>query len=142
MNIFKWKYYILNNDCVSVLILKYKQPIVFAIVGVINTSLHASILIFLVESFLLSSTAANFVAFGLANIFSYVANSKYTFNRPLSVKKYIAFFSASLISLALTLMISFLSNMYGLHYLFGFFLIVIFVPLLNFIALKIFIFKA
>lgn len=142
MNVIIRKVHMLRNSPVRTLKFKYKQPIAFAIVGVINTLLHASILILLVESLFLSATVSNFFAFLGANIFSYIANSKFTFNRDLGLKKYIAFFSASVISLGLTLVISFLSSMYGLHYLFGFLLILIFVPLFNFIALKIFVFKS
>ncbi|MBL4307083.1 GtrA family protein [Vibrio fluvialis] len=123
------------------LFFKYKQIIIFAIIGAINTVLHAVTLVSCVELLTIDSTLANAIAFMAANIFSYFANSKITFKSVVSLKRYISFFSASILSLLLTLTISYVSNFYGFHYLIGFGFIIVLVPAISFIIMKFFVFS-
>lgn len=121
--------------------LKYKQIIIFAIIGVINTALHAVMLVLCVELLIIDSTLANAIAFMAANIFSYFANSKITFKSVVSFRRYVSFFSASILSLLLTITISYISNCYALHYLIGFGFIIVLVPAISFIVMKFFVFS-
>ena len=120
---------------------KYKQIITFSIIGVINTTLHGVVLVFCVELLTINSTLSNAFSFMVANVFSYFANSMVTFKSIVSFPRYFDFFSASMFSLLLTLTISYISNLYAFHYLIGFLFIVVFVPILNFIIMKFFVFS-
>ncbi|MGE4706361.1 GtrA family protein [Yersinia enterocolitica] len=105
-------------------------------IGGINTIIHGSILVLTVEVFKLEVVLSNFVSFMFANIFSYFMNTILTFKKPISFILYLRFLFASLLSLGLTLLLSSIAKYYGLHYLIGFVLIIIFVPILSFVAMK------
>ncbi len=118
------------------LVKKNLQIIYFAAIGFLNTLVHGSVLVTAVELFLLDVTVSHFLAFCTANIFSYIMNSKLTFKSLLSFKRYRRFFLASLLSLGMTLLVSRLADMYGLHYLIGFILVIGVVPILSFLVMK------
>lgn len=59
-------------------------------------------------------------------------NSRLTFKSRLALVRYVRFFLASLLSLGLTLLLSWITDAYGLHYLLGFVLVVVLVPLFSF----------
>jgi len=73
-------------------------------------------------------------------MFSYIANSKITFRTAITLTRYKRFVLASLLSLCLTLLLSWAASFYGLHYLAGFALIVLLVPVLNFMVIKTWVF--
>ena len=108
----------------------------FAIIGFLNTLVHGSILITAVEYFNAAVVLAHFIAFFFANMFSYIMNSKLTFRIDLSFLHYCRFLMASMLALGLTLSLSWVTDQLGLHYLFGFLLIIVLVPALTFITLK------
>ena len=117
-------------------ILKYGQFLVFVIIGIVNTLIHGSILVVLVEYFDTIVVFAHLIAFFAANLFSYIANSKFTFKEPLSLSYYYRFLMASMLALGLTLLISALMENMGFHYLIGFLMIIIVVPIFTFLTLK------
>ncbi|WP_376785652.1 GtrA family protein [Atlantibacter hermannii] len=119
-----------------------RQFLVFAGIGVANTTIHAVVLTSLVEVIALDVTLANFISFMIANIFSYILNSSFTFLQPLSFYMYIKFLIASLLSLILTLMISELGKFFDLHYLVSFIFIIFLVPIFSFTLMKLWTFKA
>lgn len=121
---------------IRALFARYAQLLCFALVGVANTLVHGAILVVAVEWVALGVTVAHLVAFCVANIFSYLMNSWLTFKAALSLSRYARFFLASLLSLGLTLLLAWVSELYGLHYLLGFVLIVVVVPLLSFAVMK------
>ncbi|EMF8579375.1 TPA: GtrA family protein [Escherichia coli] len=114
---------------------------VFAGIGIANTTLHAMVLTSLVEVIALDVTLANFISFMVANMFSYILNSNFTFLQPLSFYMYIKFLIASLLSLILTLMISELGKFFDLHYLVSFIFIIFLVPIFSFTLMKLWTFK-
>lgn len=118
------------------LLARHAQFLTFAAVGIANTTIHGGILVLAVEQLELTATPANAIAFFVANLFSFFANSKITFKASISLARYIRFLLASLLSLALTLLISMTSEYHGLHYLLGFMLIVICVPIFSFAIMK------
>lgn len=120
----------------KMLIKKNRQIIFFAGIGFLNTSVHGLVLVAAVEFFLLGVTVSHLMAFYVANIFSYIMNSKLTFRSELSFIRYGRFFIASLLSLGMTLLVSRLAEKYGLHYLLGFLLVIGLVPVLNFLVMK------
>jgi putative flippase GtrA len=113
----------------------------FALVGGLNTFIHAALLAGAVELLLLNVVLANLVAFLVANIFSYFVNSAFTFRVQPSFIGYAKFLSSSMLALMLTLGISALTNKLGLHYLIGFLFVVVFVPVFSFVMMKLWAFK-
>lgn len=121
---------------------KHSQFLSFAAIGVANTLLHGGVLMLAVDVFLWSVTLSHLLAFAIANLFSYLLNSQFTFKRPLSFKRYWRFFMASLLSLMITLLLAKAVDLYGAHYLVGFVLVVIFVPVISFLVMRFWVFSA
>jgi putative flippase GtrA len=112
------------------------QIIKFASIGVVNTLLHGSVLWIVVERLHWPVLVAHCLAFIVANVFSYIMNCQWTFKSHFSFKSYVKFLSASLVSLLLTLFISGVAQWQGFNYWFGFAMIVVLVPALNFLLIK------
>lgn len=117
------------------------QIIIFGVIGFLNTLLHGLVLLVSVELLYLPVVVAHSFAFLSANIFSYLLNTRFTFNIPPSIVFYVKFFMGSIASFFLTLMISSVAEWYGLHYWFGFSVIVVCVPALSFLLMKFWIFR-
>lgn len=115
---------------------RHTDLLVFGAIGVLNTLVHGVVLTAAVEKLRLHLLLAHVCAFGVANIFSYLANSRFTFKVGLSVTRYLRFLLASLVALCLTLGIAWLTNRIGLHYQTGFAIIVVTVPLFSFALVK------
>jgi putative flippase GtrA len=114
----------------------YTQFLLFALIGSVNTLVHGGILVLAVETFNADVVFAHLVAFFIANVFSYTMNSKLTFRMPLSLKYYFRFLTASMMALVLTLLLSWIMDCYGIHYLLGYGVIIVLVPLVTFLTLK------
>jgi putative flippase GtrA len=115
---------------------RYAQFLTFAVIGVVNTLVHGSILVLEVEYLGVTVVLAHLVAFCVTNLFSYVMNSKLTFRTTLSFARYIRFFAASMLALGLTLLLSWVMDHFGFHYLFGFLMVIVLVPIFTFIVMK------
>jgi putative flippase GtrA len=118
------------------LISRYRQFFVFALIGVVNTGVHGVILMLCVEVWSLAIVLSHFISFSLANVISFILNSLYTFNTKILFGRYLKFWMASMVSLGLTLFLSWLINEFGFHYMIGFMLIVILVPIASFLLMK------
>lgn len=116
---------------------KYHEFIRFGLVGVANTAVHAGIVIALMEAFAPLAFVANGVAFVFANLMSYALNSRFTFKTPVSFLSYRRFLLVSLVSLALTLLITSLVEYLGWHYGVGLIMVILVVPVLNYLVMKI-----
>ena len=116
---------------------RYVQFLTFAVIGVANTLIHGFILVLLVE--LLG--AAVVLSLMVANIFSYLMNSYFTFKTALFINGYARFFLASLLALGLTLTLSWIMEELGLNYMAGFLVIVAVVPLCSFMLMKLWAFQ-
>jgi putative flippase GtrA len=119
-----------------------RQFVKFGLIGVLNTAIHGIVLSLLVESLAVSAVTGNLFAFIAANLFSYILNCRYTFKAPCLFLTYLKFFFSSLLSLALTLIISWMMERLGFHYLQGFAVIVIVVPLFSFLIMKRYVFRS
>ena len=119
----------------------FRQPMVFAVIGIINTAVHGTILILLVDHARWPVTLAHILAFIVANLASYGMNSRFTFHMPMSWFAYVRFLLASLLAFGLTLAIAASAELFHLHYLVGFVLIIFFVPVLNYFVLKFWAFR-
>lgn len=120
---------------------RYVQFLTFAVIGVANTLIHGFILVLLVELLGAAVVLSHLVAFMVANIFSYLMNSYFTFKTVLSIDGYVRFFLASLLALGLTLTLSWIMEELGLNYMAGFLVIVAVVPLCSFMLMKLWAFQ-
>jgi putative flippase GtrA len=122
--------------------LPLNQLIRFGITGFANTAMHGLVLALAVEKLHWHPTLGHLLAFLVANQFSYQVNARWTFVAPLSVGNYVKFLSASLVALASTLSLAWIVDLLGYHYLVGFAMVVVVVPLVNFLAVKSWVFQA
>jgi putative flippase GtrA len=119
-----------------------RQFVKFGLIGVLNTATHGIVLSLLVEGLAVSAVTGNLFAFMVANVVSYNLNCRITFKVSLSFYGYLKFFLSSLLSLALTLVISWVAERLGFHYLQGFIAIIIIVPLFSFLIMKAYVFHS
>lgn len=124
----------------SSLISRYREVLVFGIIGVVNTLLHSVMVIVLVEMSIAAPVLANIAGFSVANTVSFFANSYFTFRRQPTWAIYSKFFMVSMSSLALTISLSALAETMGWHYLVGLILVMLCGPALTFLLHKIFTF--
>lgn len=120
---------------------RHQEFIRFGLVGISNTFVHAVIVIMLMEVFLPPAYFANMIAFFFANVFSYVLNSRYTFRKALSFYSYWRFLAMSLVSLGLTVAVTFVFEYLGFHYIFGLLAVIFVVPVINYTFMKIWVFS-
>lgn len=125
----------------TLLLVRYRAFIVFGIIGVINTLLHSGTVITLVETGLAGPVAANVAGFAVANTASFFANCRYTFRQPPTWQRYRTFLAVSMLSLALTVALSWLAETMGWHYLIGLLLVLFFGPVLTFALHRAFTFR-
>lgn len=97
----------------------YRSFIAFCLIGVLNTLVYAGLMISFVEGIFIRPTVAAGLAFVLANVFSYLMNSHFTFRQRPVGSAYVRFLTVSLFNLLATLCITFLCELYGVHYLIG-----------------------
>ncbi|QXI34964.1 GtrA family protein [Pseudomonas promysalinigenes] len=120
---------------------RYHEFIRFGLVGVANTVVHAGIVVALMETLAPPAFIANGIAFGFANVMSYLLNSRFTFQTPASFLGYRRFLAVSLLSLGLTLLITSVVEYLGLHYAVGLVMVIFVVPVLNYLVMKLWAFK-
>ncbi len=113
----------------------------FLLIGVVNTFIHALLLIGFVEIFKLNVILSNTLAFFLANIFSYFANSYFTFKSKFSVKKYIKFISSSIVLLLLSNFIFLISEFFNIKYYYALTFNILVIPTFSYLIMRILIFK-
>lgn len=119
---------------------KWREIALFALIGVTNTLVHGLMLASGVEYLQLPLLVSHTFAFCVANLFSYVLNSRITFKTSLSAKRYVRFLTASLVALALTLGIAAAADHLGVDYLYGFAMAVFTVPAVSFVLVKFWVF--
>jgi putative flippase GtrA len=106
----------------------------FSLIGVVNTLIHLIIVTALVELFSVHPLPANGMAFISANLFSFWANSRWSFQAAVTRQRYMRFLAVSLAGLAISLIAVAISETLQWHYLAGVFLSFIFLPLITFLA--------
>jgi putative flippase GtrA len=97
------------------------------------TAPHVAVVVALVEGFGTHPTPANAVAFVVATVLGYTANSIWSFNAGLSRRSLARYVVVSVIGLILTIVLSSAIATANLPYLLGVALVVTFVPVLNFV---------
>lgn len=98
----------------------------FMTTGILATGLHAATVMALVTLVVPapSQVSANGVAFIVANVFSYVVNSLWSFSAPLHGLRFVKFFAVSVIGFLGTLLVAYVAEHMGLSPLSGIVLVV------------------
>ncbi|MDV6344228.1 GtrA family protein [Nitrosomonas sp. Is37] len=111
-----------------------RQFIGFSVIGVVNTLIHLMIVIGLVELLSIHPASANGVAFIGANLFSFWANSRWSFRVIATSQRYMRFLAVSIVGLFVSILAINVSEALQLHYLAGVLLSFVFLPLITFLA--------
>lgn len=111
-----------------------RQFIGFSLIGAVNTLIHLIIVIGLVESLSIHPAPANGMAFIGANLFSFWANSRWSFRVTVTSQRYIRFLAVSLLGLFVSIVAISISEALQLHYLAGVLLSFVFLPMITFLA--------
>lgn len=96
---------------------KHRQFLVFCLIGVLNTAINFAVVVACVEGFGSNQVTANLLAFFMANIASFFANSLWNFHTPLTLARYRRFLMSSVSVVALILVVSAEADHFGIHYL-------------------------
>lgn len=72
----------------------WQEFVTYAVIGFANTFIHWQLFFISRNAFELSQALSNFLAFCAAASFSFYANTLYTFARPPSVARYLAFMTS------------------------------------------------
>lgn len=108
----------------------------FSLIGVVNTLLHLLVVTGLVELFSVHPIPANGMAFITANLFSFWANSRWSFRAAATRQRYMRFLAVSLLGLFVSFLAIVISEALQWHYLAGVLLSFVLLPLLTFLAHK------
>lgn len=121
--------------------LKSRQFLIFCLIGLVNTAINFAVAIFLIERFASSQVTANSVAFLVANIASYCANSKWNFKTRMTVSRYGRFLLSSLSVIGLVLVLSAIADWYRIHYLWTLATLTVLSPVMSFVMVRYFAFR-
>ncbi|WHY76790.1 GtrA family protein [Neobacillus sp. WH10] len=129
--------------------LKYKKSrlqkvIFYGFVGIIGTIVHFFTLVILVELFGVNPILSSIIGFILTVILSFVLNRKYTFKANSKNQKYllIKYVIVSINGLMLnSLIMYFTVDILSIHYSFGQMIVVICIPIINFLLNNFWTFK-
>jgi putative flippase GtrA len=110
-----------------------RQALRFGISGLLATGVHVLVAVVFIRTVWPAPSIANGVAFVVATIFSYLINTTWSFSSPWHGRNLLRFCVVSCVGLVLAMMISGAAQHYGLHYLWGIFLVVLSVPPVTFL---------
>jgi len=113
----------------------------FVLVGIAATFLHVTVAVGIVEMVAWHPSIANGIAFVIANIFSYAANTRWSFDAKYSLGSWCRFISVSLAAWFLTVAVSWVVAVAGGSYLLGISLVITIIPLLSYIGHRDFTFR-
>lgn len=106
----------------------------FGLVGVAATLIHMTVAVAMIEGGQVHPGIANGTAFVIANLASYVANTRWSFNARMGLHTWGRYVGVSLAAWMLTVAIAWGVDAWGGHYLIGIVIIVILVPVLTYVA--------
>lgn len=113
-----------------------KQFLSFSGIGFINTMIYMLVTVTVVELMNINPVIANTIAFVSANIFSYWANSRWSFCTKLSSGRFFKFITVSIMGLLLSISISTNTQAMHWHYLTGVAILLCTMPILSFVLHK------
>lgn len=121
---------------------RYRQFVIFCLIGAINTAVHFIVAIFLIEMLAATQVVANSTAFLVANIGSYLANSILNFKVALSLSRYGRFLLSSLSVIILVLVVSAIADHYRIRYLYTLVALTVLSPVMSFLMVRYFTFRS
>lgn len=101
-----------------------KQAIRFIITGVVTTGVHVVTAFSFLALVSPSQVYANGVAFAVANTFSYIVNSLWSFSKPLHGKRWLRYIAVSAIGFSGTIGIAYLAEQLELPPMLGILMVV------------------
>jgi len=114
----------------------------FAFVGFGATAIHVGVAAGLIEGMRVSPGFANGVAFLVANLASYLANTLWSFKSRLGYETWTKFAVVSIAAWTLTIVIASAIDRAGGHYFLGVAVVVTVIPMFNFVAHRMFTFRS
>lgn len=93
-----------------------REKSIFFFTGVVATVLHFFIVIFLVESHLLTPVFANTTAFIVSNVSSYIFLSIHCYGREITLRNYAKYLTASMLSAGIIITGVYLGEYLGINY--------------------------
>ncbi|MDR0664910.1 MAG: GtrA family protein [Helicobacteraceae bacterium] len=118
-----------------------KSFVKYLVIGTFVTLLYGVVLSGFIELCYFNPVLANALTFAIVNAISYLLQSRFVFGRQICVKSYLKFVSSYAFAFALTLLIAYLVELCGAHYLIGYFIISALAPIANFVVLKLWVFR-
>lgn len=112
---------------------QYKSMVRFVITGVLTTGLHIVSALSFLAMVSPSPVFANGIAFAIANTFSYVLNSLWSFSKPLHGKRWLRYLGVSAIGFTCTLLIAYAAKEVGLSPQLGVMMVVIVMTPVSFV---------
>lgn len=112
----------------------FPQLLRFTVTGAGATLLHVVLAIFLIGRQILDPVAANGTAFGVATVFSYLCNTRWSFQADINRQSAFRYLIIIAMNFAATLMFSTWAERMHWHYGVGITLCAIVLPLLNYFA--------
>ena len=110
----------------------FKKASKFAVSGLGATLMHVFVALVLLRVVMAPPTVANGVAYVFANIFSYLANTFWSFGQVATQRNFSRFITTSILGLGLSILISGAAELAGLSDLIGLGLVVLIMPPLMF----------
>lgn len=110
----------------------FKKFLRFAIIGVLNTLVHASVLGSLVEIWKLGSGASNVVAYLVASTISFLLNARFAFRVKGTSVRFMRFQMVGLLNVAVCYGLGVLGDAQGLHFLWLVLITGLVLPLISF----------
>lgn len=101
-----------------------RQALRFIVTGVVTTGVHVVVALLFLTFVAPLPVYANGVAFAVANTFSYVVNSLWSFAKPLHGKRWLRYLTVSLIGFTGTMGIAYFAEQSGLSPQMGIFVVV------------------
>jgi putative flippase GtrA len=118
-----------------------REAISFLVVGVGSTATYSVTVVAMVETLGFGVIAATTAAFVTGTAFSYVGNSIVSFRRPMDVATLMRFSLVTFAGFILNLLIAAAVHGLGWHYAVGIALVVVTVPVFNFVGHKLFTYR-
>lgn len=101
-----------------------RQAARFFVTGAVTTGLHALTALSFLQVVATSAVFANGVAFVVANLFSYIVNSLWSFSTPLHAKRGLRYVTVSTIGFLGTIVIAYLAEKSGFSPQFGILIVI------------------
>ena len=112
--------------------MEYNRLLKFMVSGGLSTIIHAAIVILMVENQYYGVELSNGVAYTVATIFNLILNTKWSFQKKITINLIWKYGMVSIIGLTAAMLISFFNRISGFNYVIGICLIVCICPAITY----------